>query len=472
MKALNFKSIFFSLAIALGVITTSCVGDDDWGLPNLGDGVPANIEGTVVPLSSIVTRIYSNYEPPANPNETFQGVEVLRFEEDLFTSGYVVSSDEGGNFFKELWIQDRPVNPTAAMKISIDVSPLFGTYPIGQKIFIRMDGLTIGLDSGNPAVGISNGDRIGRIPDLQSERVITRDNVRETIVPREVEVGNFQRSMVGQMVKLTNVQFPLASIVNGVTFAAEPNDQFDAERILESCESSATVRVATSTFSDFKGLRVPNGSGDMSGVLLRAFADANYIFKLNTPEDINFNPEERCDPEPLCDGPSGGSDVIFSEDFEGITNIGQLQGWLNVNTTGGTLTWGTGSFNNNRYAQISGFNTNQTYDVWLVTPEINLSGSSLEEFRLDIEAAFDNGNGLSVLITDDFSGDVTTTEWFAMENIEVPSGPSSGFGSLQAAGAENISCLETVRIAFRYQGADPGVTTRYHIDNVRIVGQN
>jgi hypothetical protein len=462
MKAINFKSIFFLLAIVASVITTSCVGEDDWGLPNLGDGVPANIEGTVVPLGSIVNQINSNNGE----------LEVLRFEEDLFISGYVVSSDEGGNFFKELWIQDEPENPTAAMKIVLDVSPLFGTYPIGQKIFVRMDGLTIGLDSGNPAVGITNGDRIGRMPALQSERVITRDNVRATMIPKELEAGNFQRSMIGQLVKLTDVQFPLSSIENGFTFAAQPNDQFDAERILESCVSNGTVRVATSTFSDFKALRLPNGSGEMSGVLLRAFADANYIFKLNTPEDINFNSEERCDPEPLCDGPSGGDDVIFSEDFEGITNIGQLNGWINVNTAGGTLTWGTGSFSNNRYAQISGFNSNQSYDVWLVTPEIDLSGSSLEQFRVDLEAAFDNGSGLSVLVTDNFTGDVTSTEWQELEGIEVPTGPNSGFGGLQPGGQENISCLESVRFAFRYQGADPGVTTRYHIDNVRIVGQN
>lgn len=462
MKAINFKSIFFLLAILASVITTSCVGEDDWGLPNLGDGMPANIEGTVVPLSSIVNQINSNEGE----------LEVLRFDEDMFVSGYVVSSDEGGNFFKELWIQDEPENPTAAIKIVLDVSPLFGTYPLGQKIFLRMDGLTIGLDSGNPAIGITNGDRIGRMPSLQAQRVIIRDNIRATIVAKEVEVGSFQRSLIGQFIKLTNVQFPLSSIENGVTFAAELNDQFDAERILESCVSNGTVRVGTSTFSDFKALKVPNGSGEMSGVLLRAFADANFMFKLNTPEDVNFNPEERCDPEPLCEGPSGGDDVIFSEDFEGITNIGQLSGWINVNTTGGTLTWGTGSFSNNRYAQISGFNTSQTYDVWLVTPEIDLSGSTLEQFRLDIEAAFDNGSGLSVLITDNFSGDVTTTDWQELEGVEVPTGPNSGFGGFQPGGQENISCLDSVRFAFRYQGADPGLTTRYHIDNVRIVGQS
>jgi hypothetical protein len=230
--------------------------------------------------------------------------------------------------------------------------------------------------------------------------------------------------------------------------------------------------MGTSTFSDFKAVRLPSGAGRISGVLLRAFANENYLFKLNTVEDINFD-QERCDPEPLCEGPSGGSDIIFEEDFEGISSIAQLSGWINVNTEGGSLNWRTGSFSNNTYAQVSGFNTDETYDAWLVTPEINLTNSTLEEVSLDLEAAFDNGPGLSILVTENFTGDVETTDWIELESIEIPQGPSSGFGGFSAAGVENISCLENIRFAFRYQGSDPdGVTTRYHIDNLTISGQS
>ena len=89
-----------------------------------------------------------------------------------------------------------------------------------------------------------------------------------------------------------------------------------------------------------------------------------------------------------------------------------------------------------------------------------------------MESAFDNGAGLTVLVTENFTGDVLTTDWVEIEGVEVPTGPATGFGGLSPAGTENISCLDNIRFAFRYQGSDPtGVTTRYHIDNLRIVGE-
>ena len=460
MKNIKFKFVAFSLLITFGLAITSCV-DDDFGIPQAGPQEPVEIDGDIISISAVLGEIAQNDGE----------VTTLSFVEDTYVEGYVVSSDEGGNFFKELWIQDKPVNPTAAIRIAIDISSMFGTYNLGRRIYVKLDGLSIGRDSGNPSIGIINGDRINRIPQAQAEQAIVRDAIVEEIVATEVAMNELNRSLLGQYIKFPNVQFPASSIEQGLTFASEPNDSFDAERTLQSCLSNSTVPLGTSTFSDFKAASLPSAAGEIKGVLLRAFADANYLFKLNTVEDINFD-QERCDPEPLCEGPSGGDDIIFEEDFEGISSIAQLSGWINVNTQGGSLNWRTGSFSNNTYAQVSGFNSGQSYDAWLVTPEINLSNSSLEEVTLDLEAAFDNGSSLSILVTENFTGDVETTDWITIEGIEVPQGPSSGFGGLSAAGVENISCLENTRFAFRYQGSDPdGVTTRYHVDNLRISGQ-
>lgn len=461
MKNINFKFFYLSLFITIGLISISCV-DDDFGIPQVGPQEPVEIDGTVIPISSVLGEIAQNDGE----------VTTLSFVENTYVEGYVVSSDEGGNFFKELWLQDAPENPTAAIRVAIDISSMFGTYNVGRRIYVKLDGLSVGLDSGNPSIGIVNGDRINRIPAAQAERAIVRDNVIEEIIAKEVEIGDVNMSLLGQFIKFPNAQFPAALVNSGISFASEPNDSFDAERTLESCLSNATIQMGTSTFSDFKGIRLPSGAGEISGVLLRSFGDNGFLFKINSVEDINFS-QERCDPEPLCEGPSGGPDVLFEEDFEGITNISQLNGWINVNTEGGTLNWRTGSFSNNTYAQVSGFNSGQSYDAWLVTPEIDLSNSTLEQVSLDLEAAFDNGAGLSILITENFTGDVLTTEWQELEGIEIPQGPSSGFGGFSPAGTENISCLENLRFAFRYQGSDPdGVTTRYHIDNLQIVGQN
>ncbi|MGM0635787.1 MAG: DUF5689 domain-containing protein [Bacteroidota bacterium] len=465
MKRFNSNySIFLFLAI-IGMTFSACVQDDDFDLPNVGEGEPAEIDGDVIPLSSIIGAIEQNEG----------AIQTYTYEEDIYTVGYVVSSDEGGNFFKEMVIQDEPENPTAGIRIPIDVSPLFAKYNFGRKVYIKLDGLSYGMDRNNPSIGILDGDRLGRIPEGQANEIFIRDNVVADIVPKELAINEIGPDSHNQFIKVNNVQFPLEDVTppNHLSFAAEAYDEFDTERSFESCDSQATGHIATSTFSDFKGLKLPTQSGSIAGVVQRNFDDDKNIIKVNTPEDLNFE-GERCDPEPaepLCEGPSGGSDVIFEEDFDGVTNIGQLNGWLNINAEGNE-SWVIGDFNNNNYAQISGFNSGQSYDTWLVTPEIDLTGSSLEEVRLDIEASYDNGNGLSVLVTENYTGDVETTEWEELAGITVPNGPGNSFGGFEDAGASNISCLDNVRFAFRYQGSDPdGVTTRYHLDNIRIEGE-
>ncbi|MEX0363358.1 MAG: DUF5689 domain-containing protein, partial [Allomuricauda sp.] len=51
-------------------------------------------------------------------NTTFQELEEMysdetfQIQEDLIIEGYVISSDEAGNFFNEVYLQDKTKNPT------------------------------------------------------------------------------------------------------------------------------------------------------------------------------------------------------------------------------------------------------------------------------------------------------------------------------------------------------------------------
>lgn len=458
MKTISFK-LTFLLILALGLITTSCVEDDDFDIPNATVTDP-EIDGEIVTISSILGIIEQN------DGENFT------IESDIYVEGYVVSSDEGGNFFEELIIQDLPENPTAGIRISVNVNPLFTRYNFGRKVFVKLQGLTVGITNGVGAIGTVDGERIGQIQESQAEDVILRSTETADIVPLPVNISDFSNDLENLYIELNNVQFPRSSVLVGepLTFAAEPTDEFDGERVLESCDSGSTTIVSTSTFADFRFFTLPTQAGSMSGILSRDFFDDFYIFALNTPEDINFD-QERCDPDLLfCDGPSGGSTTIFEEDFE-VGNINDLTGWTNVNVTGGNLDYIIGSFSGDSYAQISGFNSGETdSEAWLITPQIDLSGSVEEDLSLNIQTNFDNGNILTIFITDNYTGDPTTTEWTQLD-LDVPSGPGSGFGSFVPVGPTNISCAgENVWIGFRYISTDPDATTRYHLDDLTITG--
>ena len=446
----------------LALLITSCTEDDDFEIPR-DAGASQEIEGTEIPLSAVLGQLE---QANADGDETFTYEET-----DAYFTGYVVSSDEGGNFFEELIIQDKPENPTAGIRVLIDSSPLFGQYNFGRKVFVKLDGLTVGTDSGVVSLGIQSGNEVEALPESFLSETVLRDNVTEEIVPLEVTMQDFSDDLENLFISLPSVQFPRSSVLEDevLTFASEPTDDFDGERVLESCLSGSSTILSTSTFSDFKSLELPADAGRINAVLSRNFFDDMYILIINDPSDLVFD-QERCDPDfLLCDGESGGPDTIYSEDFENVNSISQLSGWENIQVEG-TQDYVIGSFDNNNYAQISGFQSGETFTSWLVTEEIDLSTTSLEELSLDIQSNFDNGTILEIYITDNYSGDVTTTEWDLLD-LSIPVG-DDGFGSFEPVGPVNISCAgENIRIGFKYEGEDPGPTTRYHIDNITIEGQ-
>ena len=82
----------------------------------------------------------------------------------------------------------------------------------------------------------------------------------------------------------------------------------------------------------------------------------------------------------------------------------------------------------------------------------------------------DNGTILTVFVSEDFTGDVTTATWTQID-ANIPSGPSGTFGNFETVGPLNVSCVDgTVNYAFVYSGSDPSATTRYHLDNVEVTG--
>ena len=463
MKTIKLNKL--AILLLSFVVFTACVEDDDFNTPDLSITDP-NIDGNIVDIDAVKGSFLQS------------GEEIFTFEAtNSYMEGYVISIDESGNFFKEVVLQDKAENPTNGIMLQLDVNPIFTTLDFGRKVYIKLDGLSIGESNGVIQLGRRDGNEIGRISATQMSEYVIRTPEVATIVPLEVSISDFSEDLESIYIRLNDVQFNRFDVLgpNPTTFAAEDGDEFDGERLLESCADGGTVILSTSTFADFKTLNLPTGRGFVDAVLTRDFFDDFYTIYLNSPEGVNFSSEvERCDPNVLeCTGAFGGGSVLFSENFTAYTNIGQAEtaGWTNINVSGGSLEYVLGNFSGNKYAQVSGFGSGQAeIDTWLVTPEINLDGTTGESLTFDLEVAFANGVILTVLITDDYTGDVTTTEWTQLD-LTIPNVPTSGFGGFNNVGNINISCLDgNVRVAFRYQGSDPSATTRYHVDNVTVRG--
>ena len=479
MKIMNlYKLMAVLLFVAVGF---SCVQDDEFDLPNTTVDI-VEVEGNVITIDAL-RGIFEQAVADGDSEVTFTA------EDNLVVEGYVVSSDEGGNWFEEIVMQDKAENPTTGVKVLVDVNPLFTRFEKGRKILVKLDGLTVAVTNGVLGLGLGGGDFIDKLPpsvlvgegsDENLWRIFRTDEVA-TIVPRETTLAEISASggdsdLENVYIRISDVQFNRNDVLgeNPLTFAAEPTDEFDGDRTLEGCEGGSII-VQTSTFADFKALFLPNGRGAIDGILSRDFFDDFFTMVINEPADIAFGDvSERCDPDfTACTGPSGGGSTFFSEDFEGIGSLADLvsAGWTNVNTVGGSTEWVLGTFSGNNYAQITAFSSGEdTIESWLVTPGIDMDGTTAEELMFDVQANFDNGTVLSVLFSNNFTGDPTTADWNLLD-ATIPVGPSGGFGDFEAVGPVNVSCLEgTVHFAFLYTGSESGASTRYHVDNVEVTG--
>ncbi|MBT8277635.1 MAG: choice-of-anchor J domain-containing protein [Bacteroidia bacterium] len=471
MKAIQLKNLV-TILLTL-VVITSCVQDDDFKTPNLTITEPV-LSGPVITIDAIAGFLAQEQDNGSGAVDYTDEETTFTFDEtNSYVEGYVISSDEAGNFFEELLVQDKSENPTIGMKVPVNVNPLYTRYDMGRKIYIKLDGLSIGITNGVLTLGFLNGNEVDQIPAPQEEDYILRSSEQATLVPLPITFQGLEDSMTNLYVTLQDVQFQRNQVLidNPLTFAAEPLDEFDGERILEDCSNGSSVIFSTSTFSDFKGLHLPAGRGSMNAILSKNFFGDTFNIVVNSASDITFDNPERCDPDFLfCETASGGGSTFWEEDFEGFTGYAS-EGWGNFNVSGGSLQWVTGSFSGNAYAQISGFNSNEDpFQVWLVTPTISLDGTTGEELSFDVQTNFNNGNILSVFVSTDYAGDPTTATWVPLDAI-IPEGSSSGFGSFEGVGPINISCLDgDINLGFYYEGADPGPTTRYHVDNIEITG--
>lgn len=454
--------IFWSVVL---LTLISCVNTDDFELPTAAvPSIPA--EGNVTTIDAV--KGHFNFS--TNTIYTFR-------DTGMYFEGYVISNDEGGNFYKRLVLQDKPENPTSGITVLVDDTSLSDTYNFGRKVYVKLDGLSLWFNNGVMQLGKQNrGDVIAISPAIIDDHII-RTEETANIVPLTLDIIDFHDRFKNLYVRLEDVQFNknLVRESNRFTFAAENFDRYDGERQLESCKNGATTNLSTSTFSDFRSLLLPRSSGNIEGVLSRNFYDDYYVLIINTPEALDFDGGRRCDPDFFVCGDldSPGIEVAFQESFETITTIRMLEtrGWTNVNTSGGSEVFKPGTLQGNRHVRISAYNTQENpLEAWLITPPINLSGLEEAVLSFDLRASFDNATILRVYVSTEFTGNPLTTQWQLLD-ANIPVGPTNQNAVTFTRSHLDISCLEgEIHVAFRYLGSASEKSTTYDVDNVRVTG--
>jgi hypothetical protein len=301
---------FFAMLLALAFVV-SCVKDDDFEVPDTGV-TEVNIDGTIIDIDNL----YNSWLQSAGSNQE----ATLTFEEtDQYIFGYVISSDESGNFFEEVVMQNSIENPTRGVKVLLDVNPLFNKYEVGRKVYIKLEGLTVGISNGVLTLGLKGAtDNTEKIPSAQEEEYFIRDPEVAVIVPAVKTLGQLTDADVNTLIQLPAAQFTASQI--DLSFANEAGDEFDGDRLLESCSADGgDILFQTSTFSDFKAINLPDGTGALTAVLSKDFFGENFALNIRDTNDITFD-GERCEPTPL--NPNITATTSFSAVIDRFTSAG------------------------------------------------------------------------------------------------------------------------------------------------------
>lgn len=475
MKNIKLSSIVVLLLTMLFI--TSCIDDekDDFDTPDLTI-VDPNIEN-VISITAI-----AGIAAQQDEDETFT------FEDtNNYVSGFVISSDEGGNFFEELIIQDKLENPTTGVRILLDVNPLFTNFSLGRKIFIKLNDLSVGISNGVLTLGIVDSDgRLQKIPESQLDEFVIKSPEIGTIVPLPITLDIILDSQTNLFVGINDVQFSAIHFKENpnITLAAEPLDEFGGERILQNCSQGSMI-LSTSTFADFKSLRLPIKRGYIQGVLTKNFFGDTFNLSVNFSSDLIFDSlEERCDF--FCDDldteiidVDGLINTIFSDDFESQTENQPIQGngWTNYIEIGST-TWeaydsGGANASLGTSAHVSSRNSSDEKSIaWLITPEIDLDLQVNEVFNFKTSNSFSDGSTLEVFISSNWDGNedtITTADWrFLLQSTIVTD--DDFFGDWITSNTVDLSCeTGNVYIAFKYVGIDQdNADGTYELDEINI----
>ena len=136
MKMKRKKIIKIIGIVAICFYFTNCVNDNDFEIPaSLGNEENTKLTNL---LDSIQAGIYQLKTIKEVKELYISGNEPLKVASKIVVKGYVISSDQKGNYFREFYMQDALENPTAGLKVSLNLSNNYNKFNFGREVYISL----------------------------------------------------------------------------------------------------------------------------------------------------------------------------------------------------------------------------------------------------------------------------------------------------------------------------------------------
>ena len=295
----KYFSIIRIFILSLTVFLTSCVQDDVYSTPDLQGKCQ-----TLTPTKTIaeVKTAYAN--------------NTATITDDIIIEGYVSSSDESGNVYKTIYLQNAPENPTQGLVVSVDAVSTYTSYPQGSKVYIKLKGLAFGKYGNVLQVGymnldpVTNTSEFGRIPEkLVGNHLVRSCAPKAKIVPKVITLSQLSSSidpLIGALVQVNNAEFPVNLLCN----VYAPNGTTVNRQLVDPTKTTPENKrvVRNSGYASFASDQLPSGNGTFIGILSKFNSD--YQFFINRVSDLNMKGARLDGTTPSCSYNTEGKKLI------------------------------------------------------------------------------------------------------------------------------------------------------------------
>jgi len=360
--------------------------------------------------------------------------------DNVYVTGKVISSDETGNIYKSLYIQDT----SGGLLLSLDATGLYTTYRLGQRLYVKCQGLFLGDYNGMTQLGVMNNGEIGRIPSPIIKHYLLLDSLPGPVpAAKVITIPDITADYYGMLVKFENVSF-----VN----VGEPFSDPSASTNRSITDGTNQLILRNSNYATFADVLIPDGTGSVTGIL-GVFVTDNQLYIRDLNDLVGFD---------------YSSKLIINESF---ATSGSLGTFTQYSVTGDQI-WAQSSFSGSTFAKMSGYFSGSYFanEDWLISPAMNFdaySGETLKFFTMMNYGVAGDGSFKAYYSTDYSSGAPSTGTWVELTGLTL----SAGAWEPKPSGDVDLSFVSgaNVHIAFVYTCSTTNVAT-WEIGGILVKG--
>ena len=211
------------------------------------------------------------------------------YGEDEAFEGYIISSDEGGNFYKKIYVQ--ALDKSGTIGVSIEKKGLFEEYPVGTKVQVRLKGTTVWYSSRYSLLEVGYGhgvtaggnEKIGHLTPAMYPEVLVATGEKAPLseIATTFTSLRFNKTVqANKLLILDGVYFKTEDI--GKTFHTSDNQYNTTYQLTD--RAGGSLPFLTSSYAAHIKDHVPAGRLRITGVL--TMYGNNPQFYINNISDI------------------------------------------------------------------------------------------------------------------------------------------------------------------------------------------